>query len=86
MVWNRLSDQFYDDPQVEELRDDLAAFCVDMWTRALSYCGRHLTDGRVPAGKLGKLSVIPVWACKYVPDLSPGTLGDELVRVGLWSR
>jgi hypothetical protein len=41
MTWAKLSDDLYDDPDMETL--SLAA--IGAWTLILSYCARHETDG-----------------------------------------
>jgi hypothetical protein len=45
MPWAGLDDLFYDDPRTIEV-GNLAA---GVYARALSYCCRHLTDGKLPA-------------------------------------
>ena len=66
MPWVRLDDGFYDNPKV--LRAGDAA--IGLYARALSYCGRHLTDGFVPT--------------EFVRHLS--AVADRLVRAKLWER
>jgi hypothetical protein len=45
-MWTKMSDTFWSDPRLLELGNDGFAVAA----RALSYCGQHLTDGRVPKG------------------------------------
>jgi len=51
MSWLRFGDDFIDDPAVMDLGDDEP---IAGWTyvRLVSYAAKHLTDGRIPAGKL----------------------------------
>lgn len=43
MTWTKLDDAFWSNPKVEGVGNEAAgAYC-----RMLSYCGDHLTDGRV---------------------------------------
>lgn len=44
LMWVKLSDEFWSDPVLSELGND--AFAI--YARALSYCGKFLTDGRIP--------------------------------------
>lgn len=44
MTWTKLDDGFYDNPKVVAAGNEAAG----AYARMLSYCGRHLTDGRVP--------------------------------------
>lgn len=43
---------------------------------ALLYCVEHLTDGRIPAGIVPRLTDVP----------DPAAAAAELVRVGLWAQ
>jgi hypothetical protein len=72
MAWTRLDDSFYDHPKAA--RTSLAA--IGLWTKALSYCARHLTDGFVP-----KLIVIEL---AHLPPEPALNLAKELVRARLW--
>lgn len=69
MSWAKVDDSFYDHPKVLDV--DLAA--LGLWVKALSYCGRHLTDGRVSRGAVIALA---------------GERGTELAKMlivaGLW--
>lgn len=70
MPWIRLDDSFADHPKVERV-GPLAAW---LHVTALCYCGRHLTDGRIPKTKALRLADVA----------SPQDHVDALVRVGLW--
>jgi hypothetical protein len=72
MAWTRIDDSFYDHPKTG--RTSLAA--IGLWTKALSYCARHLTDGFVP-----KLIVIEL---AHLPPEPALNLAKELVRARLW--
>ena len=67
MTWFRVDDGFWSHPKTIAL----PAGAVALWVRAGSYCGKHLTDGYVPANMLPMLQ---------------GTLDDvdQLVEAGLW--
>lgn len=67
MTWFKVDDGFWSHPKSV----DLTAEAVALWVRAGSYCGKHLTDGFVPAGRLGMLQGTPEAAY-------------ELVVAGLW--
>jgi hypothetical protein len=45
VTWTRLDDDFWSNPKVVAVGNEAAG----AYARMLSYCGRHLTDGRVPA-------------------------------------
>lgn len=71
MAWVRLDDHVDEHPKIAALSD--GAF--RLWTNALCYANRSLTDGFIPANMLGRMH-------------SSGkvkTLAAELVRQGLWS-
>jgi hypothetical protein len=55
VTWNKVADDFYAHPKVAGL--DLRA--VGLWTKALSWCGRYLTDGRVPLDMIDPLAGMP---------------------------
>jgi hypothetical protein len=55
LSWARLDDSFHDHPKIVGL--DLRA--ISLWTKALSYCGRHLTDGVVPVKTVIDLTGLP---------------------------
>lgn len=68
MTWFKVDDGFYDNPDVEMLPDAAVA----LWTRAGSYCGKHLTDG-VISGRVAR---------RFCDDPDKGILA--LVAAGLW--
>lgn len=45
MTWTKISDEFYDDPDVE----DAGNAAIGAFVRMLAYCNRQLTDGHVSA-------------------------------------
>lgn len=47
MPWVKLDDKFWADPRIEEAGNEAAG----AFARMLSYCGDHLTDGKVTAAK-----------------------------------
>ena len=70
MSWIKLDDQFADHPKV------IAAGPLASWMYVcgLTYAGRYLTDGFIPAGQVRKLA-----------DVDNATeLAARLVEVGLW--
>jgi len=72
MPWGRLDDGLYDHPKLDALgRDRLAA--VGLWTLAISWCNRRLTDGIVPADRIRLLG-------------GTTALAERLVEVGLFDR
>jgi hypothetical protein len=70
MVWFKVDDSFYDHPKAEDLSDSAVA----LWTRAGSYCARHLTDGFVSHRKAARM-------CD-----NPESAISELVAAGLWEK
>jgi len=70
MVWFKVDDSFYDHPKTEELSDSAVA----LWTRAGSYCAKHLTDGFITHRKADRM-------CD-----NPATAITELVEAGLWEK
>jgi len=52
MPWVKLDDKYPDHPKIDAV-GPLAAW---LHTCALAYCARHLTDGFIPAGTVGKLA------------------------------
>lgn len=70
MTWFRVDDGFYDHPKVADLPDAAIA----LWTRAGSWCAKHLTDGAVPTRALRRFCDDPDVAAK------------ALVDSGLWDR
>lgn len=69
MPWTKLDDGFYDDPKVLEAGNE----AVGVFCRALTYCGKQLTDGYV------REDVALFLAGKRRPI-------HRLVEVGLWDR
>jgi hypothetical protein len=59
MPWARLDDGFYDHEKVEGLPNALRLKCVGLFTLALSYSNRHLTDGRVSGDRLRRFGGTP---------------------------
>lgn len=70
MAWVKLDDQFPDHPKVVSA-GPLAAW---LYVCGLTYANRHLTDGFIPAGVVGRLADLK----------SPNKLAATLVAVGLW--
>lgn len=48
MPWFKVDDNFYDHPKLL----DVPNAAVGLWTKAGSWCARHLTDGVIPAAKV----------------------------------
>lgn len=69
MPWFTVDDGFADHPKV--IRCSLAA--IGLWTKAGSWCAKHLTDGAVPGAMLRVWGGTPRHAA-------------ELVEAGLWLR
>jgi hypothetical protein len=46
VTWTKLDDQFWSNPKVEEVGNEAAG----AYARMLSYCGAHLTDGKITDG------------------------------------
>lgn len=55
MSWGRLDDSLYDHPKVERIPAASRLACVGLWTMAISYSNRHLTDGHVTTERIRKL-------------------------------
>ncbi len=88
MPWIRLDDAFGDHPKIAEA-GPLAAW---LHTKALIYCGRHLTDGRIPRSIVASLVD---WSEVYVSTGGNDFAGSidhpdnlllaaSLVAIGLW--
>lgn len=45
VTWTKLDDSFWSHPKVTKAGNEAAG----AYARMLSYCGKHLTDGKVPA-------------------------------------
>ena len=72
MPWVKLSDDWYDDPDIIRAGADGGW----LWVVALSWSARNLTDGRVPATLLTRLVDLP-----DVPALVDRLVGLGLVEV-----
>jgi len=72
MPWGRLDDGLYDHPKLDALgRSKLAA--VGLWTLAISWSNRRLTDGFVPTDRVLSLGGTPA-------------IADLLVAAGLFDQ
>lgn len=69
MSWLKISDTFHDNPKTIEVGNAGAG----LFARALAYCARHMTDGRVPLA----------WVGSILGDREGG-LPRELEAAGLW--
>lgn len=71
MPWGRLDDSLYDHPKLDLIPVEERLAAIGLWTRAISWCNRFLTDGLVPRDRIVKLD---------------GTvdLADRLVAAGLF--
>lgn len=67
MTWFKIDDGFYDHPKFL----DLSNAAVGLWSKAGGWCGRHLTDGVIPASQVKVLK---------------GTRAQirDLIEAGLW--
>lgn len=70
MTWTKLDDNIYDNPKMVKAGEDAA----DLYVRALVYCNKHLTDGRIEAEVLGAIT----------RKRNSAKLAADLVRVGAW--
>ena len=72
MPWGRIDDSFYDHPKLDALGGSRLP-CVGLYTLALSWSNRYLTDGFIPADRVRRLG---------------GTvhLAAKLVDAGLWEK
>lgn len=70
MSWTKLDDGFYDHPKVLVTSNG----AIGLYCKALTYCGKHLTDGVLPGSVVTRVLV--------------GTDAEieELCRNNLWSR
>ena len=48
MTWFKVDDGFYDHPKFLEVPNA----AVGLWVKAGAWCGRHLTDGLIPAAQI----------------------------------
>lgn len=81
MPWVKLTDDWYDDPDIVAA----GPLGLAMWVVGLSWCARNLTDGHIPSSQIRKLL-----------DLQDITVGSEnvraddiaaqLVELGRWTR
>lgn len=71
MVWFNVDDGLTTSPKVLSIPRSERLAVMGLWVMAGSWCGQHLTDGKVPAFMLEE------WGA----DVSHGT---RLVEVGLW--
>lgn len=67
MTWFKIDDGFYDHPKFLDLPNG----AVGLWAKAGAWCGKHLTDGLIPATKVKALK---------------GTSAQvrDLIDAGLW--
>jgi hypothetical protein len=70
VTWTKLDDNIYDNPKMVKAGEEAA----DLYVRALVYCNKHLTDGRIEAEVLGAIT----------RKRNSAKLAAELVRVGAW--
>lgn len=77
MAWVRLDDHADEDPRLAQL-GEFAGLGLALRVGMLCYAGRHLTDGLVPRGAVGRLVEIPR-AC----DVSADVLADRLAAAGI---
>lgn len=70
-TWIKLDDDFFDHPKVV----GLSLVAVHVHLRAICWCSKHLTDGRIP------LAVVESWSVRRWRDAI-----DSLVDRGLWER
>ena len=57
MAWARIDDGFYDHPKILGIWQRCPA-AVGLHVRAIAYCSKHLTDGRIPKGAVESLSPV----------------------------
>lgn len=72
MPWARIDDGLYDHPKLDALGKDRLA-CVGLFTLALAWSNRYLTDGHIPSERVKRFG-------------APNRLADLLVSAGLWER
>lgn len=72
MPYALIDDQMYDHPKFVGLSDA----AVGLWTRGLSWCTRHLTDGVIPKSAVAKIS--------SSGDRARASCVRELLAAGLW--
>lgn len=57
MAWARIDDGFYDHPKILGIWQRCPG-AVGLHVRAIAYCSKHLTDGRIPRGAVESLSPV----------------------------
>ena len=69
ITWFKIDDGFYDHPKFLDLPNG----AIGLWAKAGAWCGKHLTDGLIPATKVKMLK---------------GTSAQvrDLIDAGLWSQ
>ena len=71
MTWAKIDDNFCDHPKVVQA----GPVAIGLWTCALSYCAKYLTDGFIPTNQVKRILI----------DLDdPMQVAEKLVSVGLW--
>ena len=70
MTWTKLDDNIYQHPKMVRAGEDAA----NLYVRALVYCNRYLTDGRIEDGVL----------CAITSRRDAAKLAERLVAVGAW--
>src|SRR5262249_46251297 len=75
-MWSKVRDDFRDDPRVIEAGTG-AAF---LYIVGLTYCARHLTDGRIPAK-----AVPTLWDFSDIGE-NALDLAARLVDLGFWAK
>jgi hypothetical protein len=73
MPWGRVDDDFYDHPKVTGMPSKVRNAACGLYWRAISYCNRYLTDGRLTGVALSKID-----ACD--PEI------EALLAAGLFER
>lgn len=69
MTWFKVDDGFYDHPKVSELSNA----AIGLWTKAGSFCSKHLTDGVISAQQVRMLKGTPAQV-------------RALIDAGLWGE
>ena len=70
MTWTKLDDNIFQHPKMVRAGEDAA----NLYVRALVYCNRYLTDGRIEDGVL----------CAITSRRDAAKLAERLVAVGAW--
>jgi hypothetical protein len=79
MPWGRVDDDFYDHPKVVNMPAGVRNAACGLYWRAVSYCNRYLTDGRLSEAALVKLDARPE-EIKALLMIAPG------MRFGLFEK